>query len=265
MGAVALALVLSSAFVHAWWNARMHAGEDHQATLTISYLVSGTLLLPFAIIDPPFDALPLLLGSAVAHSGYIWFLSGAYDRGGLATTYPLARGMAPLLVAVAGIWFLDQTPTGLVVGGAIIVAIGLVLIGGVAFGMGERTAVAMALTTGGFIATYTLVDAKGASQTGALGFFSVSSLMGVVLLASVMRLGPARVRSSLGDGVKVGIASTTAYGLVLLAYTRGDAANIATLRATSILFGLALVRRTRTRRLVVGAVLVVAGAVLVSV
>ena len=265
MSVVALALVLSSAFVHGWWNVRMHAGDDRLATLTISYLVGGTLLLPFAIIDPPFDALPLLLGSAVAHSGYIWFLSGAYDRGGLATTYPLARGVAPLLVAVAGIWFLDQTPSGLVVGGAILVALGLVLVGGVAFGFGERTAVAMALTTGGFIAAYTLVDAAGASKTGALGLFSIASLMGVVLLASVMRLRPARIRSSLGDGVKVGIASVTAYGLILLAYTRGDAANIATLRATSILFGLTLVSRTLTRRLVVGALLVVTGAVLVAV
>ncbi len=265
MSAVALALVLGSAFVHAWWNARMHAGEDHQAALTVSYLVGGTLLLPFAIIDPPFNAWPLLIGSAVAHSGYIWFLSAAYDRGGLATTYPLARGAAPLLVAVAGIWFLDQTPTILVVSGALLVAFGLVLVGGVAFGIGERTAVAMALTTGGFIATYTLVDAKGVSQTGALGFYSVSSLMGVVLLTLMTGLRPARARASIGDGVKVGIASTTAYGLVLLAYTRGDAANISTLRATSILFGLALVRRTVTRRLIIGATLVVAGAVLVSI
>ncbi|MBT5137695.1 MAG: hypothetical protein HOH36_01920 [Acidimicrobiaceae bacterium] len=265
MSAVALALVLSSAFVHAWWNARMHAGEDRYATLTISYLVGGVLLLPFAIIDPPFNAWPLLLASTVAHSGYIWFLAGAYDRGGLATTYPLARGTAPLLVAVGGIWFLDQAPTAFLVVGAILVALGLMLVGGVAFGIGERTAVVMALITGGFIASYTLVDAKGVSQTGALGFYSVSSLLGVALLTSITGLGPAQVRSSLGDGVKVGIASATAYGLVLLAYTRGDAANIATLRATSILFGLALVPRTLTRRLVVGAVLVVAGAVLVAV
>lgn len=265
MSAVALVLVLASAFVHAWWNARMHAGEDRRATLTVSYLVGGILLLPFAIIDPPFDSWPLLIGSTVAHTGYIWFLSGAYDRGGLATTYPLARGTAPLLVAVAGIWFLDQTPTVFVVSGAVLVALGLVLVGGVAFGIGEREAVAMALTTGGFIATYTLVDAKGVSQTGALGFYSISSLIGVVLLTLITRLRPSRARLSLGDGVKVGVASATAYGLILLAYTRGDAANIATLRATSILFGLALVPRTVTRRLVIGAALVVAGAIFVSI
>ena len=63
----------------------------------------------------------------------------------------------------------------------------------------------------------------------------------------------------------VGLFATSAYGLILLAYTRADAANVATLRGTSILFGLALVPRTLTPRLVSGALAVVVGAVLVAV
>ena len=62
----------------------------------------------------------------------------------------------------------------------------------------------------------------------------------------------------------VGLASSTSYALILLAYTRADAANVATLRSTSILFGLALVPRTLTRPLVVGAVVTVVGVALVT-
>ncbi len=265
MSAVALALVLGSAFIHAWWNARLHAGPDGQSTLTVAYLFGAIALLPAAVIDPPFEAWPLLLASGLAHAGYIWFLSGAYERGGLATTYPIARGVAPMLVAAVGIWFLDQTPTGLVVLGLLLVVAGLLLVGSVAFGFGEWTALMMALTTGAFIASYTLIDARGALETSALGFFSISSLIGAVLLVVITRLRPSDVRRSLGAGVQAGAASTTSYGLILLAFTRADAANIATLRSTSILFGLALVPRTLTRPLLIGATLVVGGAILVSV
>ena len=49
-----------------------------------------------------------------------------------------------------------------------------------------------------------------------------------------------------------------------MSYTRADAANVATLRSTSILLGLALVPRTVTRPLVAGAVVTVVGVVLVT-
>ena len=73
------------------------------------------------------------------------------------------------------------------------------------------------------------------------------------------RLPIERLRASLRSGASVGLASSTSYALILLAYTRADAANVATLRSTSILFGLALVLRTLTRPLVVGAMVTVVG------
>ena len=263
MGTAAIALVLSSALLHAGWNARTHAGDDRLATLTVAYLTVAVILSPWLITDPPAEVLGFLVLSAIAHSGYIWSLSGAYDRGALSITYPVARGSAPLLVAVVGIWFLDQTPSVLTFAGVTTVALGLTLIGGVALGLGERSALLMALTTGMFIATYTLLDAKGANETSGFGFFAGSASIAAALTMVTSRVGPVRLKAAARQGITVGIMATSAYGLILLAYTRADAANVAALRATSILFGLALAPGRVTRRIVVGAVLVVAGSMMV--
>lgn len=265
MAGVAIVLVLASAFLHATWNARANDGADRAIELAIAYATGAVALLPWLISDPPTEVLGLVVLSGLAHGGYISFLAQAYRRGGLATTYPLARGAAPLLVAGAGIWLLDQTPSTATVIGAAIVAGGLAVIGGVAWGKGERSAIALALVTGAFIASYTLLDARGVEDTSELGYFAGASVVAILFVFGIERASVARIRASLLPGLKIGVFSTSAYGLVLLAYNRADAANVATLRGTSILFGLLLVRRSVTRRLAVGALAVVCGAVLVAV
>lgn len=264
MTGVAIVLVLASAFLHATWNARANTGDDRAIELAIAYATGAFVLLPWLIAEPPTGVIGLMVLSGLAHGGYISFLAQAYRRGGLATTYPLARGTAPLLVAGAGVWLLDQSPSATTIAGAGIVAAGLAVIGGVAWGKGERSAIAMALVTGAFIASYTLLDARGVEDTSEFGYFAGASIVAMVFVLVIERASLARIRASLIPGLKIGFFSTTAYGLVLLAYNRADAANVATLRGTSILFGLMLVRRSVTRRLAVGALAVVAGAVLVA-
>ncbi|MEQ8839715.1 MAG: hypothetical protein RIB98_01930 [Acidimicrobiales bacterium] len=265
MNGVAVALVLSSAFFHAIWNARANRGDDRAVELAIAYATGAVVLLPWLVMDPPTEVLGWMVLSGLAHGGYIGFLAQAYRRGGLATTYPIARGAAPLFVAAAGIWLLDQTPAVTTVAGAIVVGVGMSVIGGVAWGQGERAAVAMALVTGGFIASYTLLDARGVESTGELGYFAGASMVAAAVVLLTERASLARVRASLYEGLRIGAFAVVAYGLVLLAYTRADAADIATLRGTSILFGLVLVRRTVTARLLTGTLAVVLGAVLVVV
>lgn len=264
MTAVAILLVLGSAFLHATWNARANDGEDRAMELVIAYATGAVALAPWLLADPPTEVLGLMLLSGLAHGGYISFLARAYRKGGLATTYPLARGTAPLLVAGVGIWLLDQTPSAATVAGAAVVAAGLAVIGGVAWGKGERSAIALALVTGGFIASYTLIDARGVENTSELGYFAGASVVAIAFVLLIERASTHRIRASLLPGLKIGAFSTASYGLILLAYNRADAANVATLRGTSILFGLLLVRRSVTRRLAVGAVAVVCGAILVA-
>ncbi len=260
----AVVLVLAASLLHAVWNARTHAGDDPRAVLAGSYVVAGVLFLPWVVMDPPWSVWPIILASGVIHGLYLWGLSGAYRSGTLASTYPVARGSAPLVVAVFGVWVLDQTPSVRTLCGAAGVAVGLLLIGNVALGRGDRRGLLLAMMTGCFIAGYTVVDARGAQDVGGLGFFAAVAVVGAVVVVLLGRVSPRRLLTSAREAVAVGLVANSAYGLILLAYTRGDAANVATLRATSILFGLALVPTTVTRRLAAGALLVVVGSVLVS-
>ncbi|MEZ5168322.1 MAG: hypothetical protein R2695_18285 [Acidimicrobiales bacterium] len=194
MTGVAVLLVLGSAFLHALWNARSNAGADRVAELAVAYGVGAVLLGPWLVVDPPVEALGFVVLSGLAHGGYVTFLARAYTTGGLATTYPLARGTAPLIVAVFGAWLLDQTPSARTVVGAALVAAGLAVIGGVAWHRGERRAIVDALVTGGFIAAYTLLDARGIEQTSELGYFSAASAVAVVAAVSFERASLERLR-----------------------------------------------------------------------
>ncbi len=263
MSAVAVALVLASALMHAVWNARARGGEDRLSELTVSYATGAVILVPWLIADPPTEALGLVLLSGMAHAGYLTFLSAAYRRGELATMYPLARGSAPLIVGFVGIWVLDQTPSVFVFAGAAVLASGLVVIGGVAWGDGQRHALVMALITGAFIAAYSMLDSLGVRETGAIGFFAASSVVAVTLMIVINRQSAARLRSSMRAGVSIGLLQSTGYVLVLLAFARAESARVVTLRGTSVLFVLALSRRNLNNRLVAGALMVVAGAALV--
>lgn len=264
MSAGAVLLVLVASFGHALWNARTHSGPDRLGTLVVSYYVGALWLTPWIVLEPPFEVWWLLLISGALHASYITALAAAYDRGALAVTYPIARGSAPLVVAALGIWLLDQVPTVLTVIGATLVAIGLLLIGNVGWGTGQRQALALALTTGFVIGGYTLVDARAVEDVDGWAFFATSSYLGATLAVVANRLPLARLRVSFRSGVLVGLASSSSYALILLAYSRADAANVATLRSTSILFGLALVPRTLTRPLVAGAVVTVVGVAMVT-
>lgn len=264
MSASAVVLVLASSFGHALWNARTHSGPDRLGTLVIAYFVGAVWLTPWVVIDPPFAAWRLLVVSGALHAAYVLALAAAYDRGALAVVYPIARGLAPLVVAALGIQFLGQVPTVATVVGAVVVALGLLLIGNVGWDTGQRSALALAATTGFVIGAYTLVDARATEDVNGWAFFALSSYLGAGFAFVGNRMTMERIRTSWRSGLVVGLASSTSYALILLAYTRADAANVATLRSTSILFGLALVPRTLTRPLVIGAVVTVVGVVLVT-
>ena len=91
--------------MHATWNALIKVRLDR--FLAISFMTLGmgagsVLLTPFVAI-PERHVWPFILVSIIMQNGYRLFLSKAYEAGDLAQTYALARGTAPLLVALIGV------------------------------------------------------------------------------------------------------------------------------------------------------------------
>ncbi len=260
----AIVLVLIAAVIHASWNRLLHGEQDRVAAMAVSGLVGGVLLLPAILIWPPWAALPFVLMSATAQTCYALGLSAAYRRGALSVAYPLARGVAPLLVTIGGWLVLTERPDLGALLGALLLAVGLTLIAVAGGRAGQIAAVGFALLTGLTIAAYSLVDAAAVRQVSPVGYLgAVLALQGGVLTL-LMRGNPTRIRGSLRAGTLIAIGSVAAYLLVLFAFQQAPAGRVSTLREASVLIGL-LVSRERPAPIVwIGAALVLAGALLAA-
>ena len=216
------------------------------AAIVIGHAPLALLALPFVAIPPP-EALPWLAAGVVLHLGYQLFLAAGYRIGDLTQVYPIARGVAPLIVALVSVMAL-----GVVLSGTELAAVGAIAVGIGSLALVRRSdrswngrAVAVALATGCFIAAYSLVDGLGARVTGsALAYWSWSALGNVLLFtlwSAVLR--PAALRGALGRrglviGLVGGSASFVAYAIVVWAFTQAPIALVTALRETSIVFAL---------------------------
>lgn len=265
--------VLFAGLLHASWNAIVKRGSD---TLFTTILVTGSaaliaaLCLPFVTAPDP-RSWPWLAASTVLQAGYYLLVARTYRVTDMSAAYPLMRGCAPILVAlVAGVVLGEHLPVLAWAG------LGLICLGILCMSHGiVRRQMWLPLLNAGVIATYTLVDAWGARQSGsALGYtlwlFLLSGLpLPIWALATRAPQLFAYARANWSYGLVGGVGTLTSYGVVLWAMTQAPVAMVSALRETSILFGVlisALVLRERvTRQRWVAAGLIVAGAVVLRV
>ena len=208
--------------------------------------------LPYAVVAlffvpmPAMASWPYLIGSLILHFGYQLFLLNSYRIGDLTQVYPLARGIAPMLVAVVSVSVLN-----VILSWSEIVAIGLIATGLLSLGLvrgqnGTRNpkAAVLAGVTGCFIACYSLVDGLGARVAGtAVGFYSWAAIGNAFVFAIFLRFrNPGVLQRLMSEGRFVfifgGAASYVAYALVVWGFTQAPIALVTALRETSIVFAL---------------------------
>ena len=238
--------VLLAAFLHAAWNAVVKGGGDKlagMAGMSIGHGVPGLLAI---LIFPPVaaEAWPWIAVSVVLHFGYQWFLLRAYGLGDLSQVYPLARGSAPLIVALVSVAFLGAALSGMEMLAVGLIACGIVSMGLTRAGEASRAAVIAALVTGLFIASYSLVDGVGARASGSpIAFFGWIAFLGAFPFAAytqwrrpglVPRLPKVAPAAFFGGGWM----SFGAYAIVVWAFTQAPLALVTALRETSIVFAL---------------------------
>ena len=80
------------------------------ASFSVLKPVAVTFLAPALLFTgwPGPDAWPILCASGLIHTVYMIALVHAYTHGDLSVVYPVARGAAPLLVAIAAPLFLRE-------------------------------------------------------------------------------------------------------------------------------------------------------------
>ena len=164
--------VLGSAFLHALWNALIKLGTSKVGGMVILSIVEVPIGLMVVLFTDAIDraAVPWVIAAGCTHFAYKFFLTYAYDRGDLSRVYPIARGAAPMVVALVGAVFLADAVTGQEYLAIAVLAAGILLMARGVFASGEdRRLLPFALGSACATATYTLIDGMGSRISGGLG------------------------------------------------------------------------------------------------
>ncbi|WP_269939527.1 EamA family transporter [Arthrobacter sp. HY1533] len=244
MAPAVTALVLLAALLHSSWNAMAKSIPDRLASATLIalvYLVSGIAgVAIFGLPDPA--SWPFIAVSACLQTGYLLLLTASYKHGDFSQVYPLARGLAVLLVAVVSVAFLGEHLGPLQVTGVAVVGGSLLALAMAGKG-GSRAGVAFAVLTGVCISAYSVVDGMGVRESGSpFAYIAwLFLLQGMVLPAVCWLTAPDRTAfvAALGSNWKVGtvggLCSMLAYGIVVWAQNLAPLALVSALRESSVL------------------------------
>lgn len=244
-------LVLMAALMHASWNALVKSETDRQTTLAL-VMLGG---LPFGIVllavTGGWDGTGMtpaawqwLAASVTVHCAYYACLLQAYRFGDLSHVYPIARGLGPLLVALAsGLAFAEALSVRELTGVAIVSAgIASLALGGRHAPAENRHALVFAVMTGLCIATYTVIDARGVRAAvdpfAYVGWLSIVEAPWIALYCFARRgrgFGTA-LRLGWRRGLAGGLVASLGYAITLWAFSRSGAAHVAALREISVIF-----------------------------
>src|SRR5262252_3432855 len=184
MDTFAFAAVLFAAACHAGWNATIKRGLDPLATtvlISIGAALVSAALLP-VVGWPAVAAWPWCAASVAIHLVYFAALIESYRAGDMGQVYPIARGSAPLMTAVATTTFIGERlglpgwcGISLLVAGVMLLS----LRGGRDLARLDRRAVGFALLTAVTVCAYSVVDGVGARLAGTANAYTAALFVGI--------------------------------------------------------------------------------------
>jgi len=273
MSPIITLLVLAAAVMHASWNALIKAGRDKVVMQCLVMFFAGLPCLPFLPFIPlPAPASwPFLALSLSVHGVYYVTLINAYRFGALSQVYPIARGAAPLMIALGAWAFAGEAMTLPEWAGVIIASAGIMSLAapGKLPREEELKAIGFALATAITIALYSLADGMGVRRAGEsmsyiLWLLAIDAFP-VMVVGLWLRRGRVveSFRPHLKWAIVGGLLSALGYGIVIWAMGKAPLAHVSALRETSVILaaiiGTALLGEPFGRRRILAAVLVAAG------
>lgn len=243
MSGFALALVLSAAGLHALWNALIKAAADRSvvlAAVSSVHVVAG-LALVLSSPTPTVESWAFIVASTLIHYVYYVFLFQSYRFGDFSQVYPIARGSAPVLVALGAYLAIGEMLSLTVWLGLAGISAGIAIL---AFTRGANKAnpkaVMAAMITGLLIAGYSVVDGVGVrladSPFGYMGWLFLLELPVVLFLLNRRRGGVHRFdKKAFYVGLIGGGCAVSAYGLVIFAKTIAPIGAVSAVRESSVI------------------------------
>lgn len=287
MTALVLLLITVSALMHASWNYLTKSSRDKLVFLWATGIAGSALFLPvllWAGDDTPWTG-RVWLGfgmGAVIRALYFLSLGAAYARGDLSIVYPVARGIAPVLVPVTAAVLLGErlSATGGLGVAAVALGVYIVHLPGltardlfVPLTRLRAVPTRYAAVTGVLTTIYSLVD-KWNIGDGAppvpYAYFTIP--VAALLLTPVVLRRPRRAMTEWRESgwriPAVALLMTSGYLLILLALQSTQVSYVAPSRELGIVFGTILgsvvLREGAAPQRVAGSGVIVLGVALLS-
>ena len=268
----ALLLALAAAVVHATWNLLLSDEADTHSASAVALVVGTIVFAPLSLIGWRLDSsvLPYVASSSALELLYLALLATGYSVAAMSFIYPIARGSAPVLVLIGGVVVLGvsaSVPAGI---GVVVVAVGIVLVRGLRVS-GRPRDLALALSIGLCIASYTLVDKHWLAHASPLAYLEV--VFGITATAYVLGVWRVRGTAALRAAVSrstflAGIGFFGAYALTLAALKLAPAASVSAVRESSVVMATVFLAITGREKIgaerLAGAIAVVVGIALIS-
>jgi drug/metabolite transporter (DMT)-like permease len=284
MSPATLSLVVTAAFIHASWNILLKRVQGGLSFLWFVDILQSFVFAPWVAWVIWQDKAPLgfaewffILGSAVIHIGYYFFLQRGYRLGDISLVYPIARGSGPMLSSLIAVLFLGERPSTAGILGIAAIGVGIFFLT-VGIRKSEhpkvRAAVIAALLTGTSIAAYTVWDKYAVTVAHVSPI--LLDLLGNPIQALLLTPLVWRQRSDLQkywgrnrfELLGVTVLNPISYILVLIAMTAAPVSQIAPTREISTLIGAfvggRLFAEQHLRRRLVAASIIVVGVIAVA-
>ena len=176
------------------------------ALISVGAALVGLAVLPFVGL-PASGAWPWVIASVLIHLVYFAALIESYRAGDMSQVYPIARGSAPLMTAIATTALVGERLGAFGWSGIILLAAGVLLIslrGGRDLARLDRRAVGFALFTAVTICAYSVVDGLGARSAGSANAYSVALFVGIGPVMAVYALVRRGAAALTGDAQPIG-------------------------------------------------------------
>lgn len=252
----AIALVLTSAVLHALWNyvAKQSSGGIVFAWLfgMIEMAIFIPVLIVLAIVEPfsisLFQFFFICVASAL-HVAYFLLLTKGYQVGDLSVVYPLSRAIGPLFSTVGAVILFHESPTLVAIFGTVLICGGVLWLTGNPSKLRQSSAwpgIVLASMTGGVIAVYTLWDSYAVHDLliAPLVYQAGLSITRAVMMMPLVRRQrheiPRVWHQDKKKALVVAAFSSGSYLLILIALVFSPVSYVAPMRVISTLIGVTL-------------------------
>jgi drug/metabolite transporter (DMT)-like permease len=245
----ALILLFVSAVLHTAWNLLLKQANDKFISTWWAVLAGSVVFLPVLFLTglPARQTWILLAVSVCVEVFYYALLSYAYQDSDFSLVYPMARGAAPVLIALWSILFLGEmlTPGG--VAGLITVILGLIIVGSSGLQLSHEKphpkGIFLALAIALLISIYSVIDGAAVKQTSAFPYAILVFFLAPVITSPLLnrRYGWERITSTWKINRKrlfaIGLLTVIAYLLTLTAYSIAPISYSGAIREVSVVLG----------------------------